>query len=53
MVRQWLAGRRTLLVLYNAEQVADLAPELLAILARAPVCSCWSRAGEHGTEPRT
>jgi non-specific serine/threonine protein kinase len=36
MVGQWLAGRRTLLVLDNAEQVADLAPELLALLDASP-----------------
>jgi predicted ATPase/DNA-binding CsgD family transcriptional regulator len=36
MVGQWLAGRRMLLVLDNAEQVADLAPELLALLDASP-----------------
>jgi non-specific serine/threonine protein kinase len=36
MVGQWLAGRQMLLVLDNAEQVADLAPELITLLEASP-----------------
>jgi predicted ATPase/DNA-binding CsgD family transcriptional regulator len=36
LVGQWLTGRRMLLILDNAEQVADLAPELLSLLDAAP-----------------
>jgi non-specific serine/threonine protein kinase len=36
LVGQWLGDRRMLLVLDNAEQVADLAPELLGLLDASP-----------------
>ncbi|HSS68773.1 MAG TPA: AAA family ATPase, partial [Nocardioidaceae bacterium] len=36
LVNQWLASRRNLLILDNAEQVVDLAPELLTLLDASP-----------------